>query len=85
VWDFWETDVTRNRVIQRLCALQYIVHKDVIGFDHAADCFCGKGGMWESESYTESEYRNDGAVLEWIEKVVTDAIAKELSARGAAI
>lgn len=63
----------RKEVLERLCKLQGEVAAHV-GYDHAADCFCGQGGFWESPSYRESDYRNDGVALEFIEKAVRDAL-----------
>lgn len=77
--------MTRDEVIQRLCLLQGEVHDKIVGYGHTADCFCGKGGMWASKRYSDADYGNDGVVLKWIENIVREAIAKQLSAAGAAI
>ena len=77
--------MTRDEVLQRLCALQEEVCEKALGYSHPADCFCGQGGMWSSPSYSDAQYQNDGIVLEWIESAVRDAIAKQLSAQGASL
>ena len=77
--------MTRNEVIERLCKLQTEVNEKVFHHETASDCFCGKGGFWDSPSYTEESYRNSGAVLEWIENAVANAIAQQLSANGASL
>lgn len=64
-------------VIERFCALQAEVAEH-IGYDKAADCFCGKYGFWNVEGYNpEKDYRNDGAALEYIEKAIREKILKE--------
>ena len=77
--------MTRQEIISRLCLLQKEVKDQITGYSGPADCFCGKGGFWSHSNYSDATYKNAGAELEWIEKSVRDAIAKELSARGAAI
>ena len=62
--------------IERLCKLQARVQEH-LGYDHAADCFCGKGGFWNSSDYDgsfENGYRNDGVAIEFIEKAVLAAL-----------
>lgn len=64
-------------VIERLCLLQTAVAEH-IGFEHSADCFCGKGGFWGADRYDGTQmggYRNDGKALEFIESAVRKAIA----------
>jgi len=66
-----------NEVIERLCSLQAEVHSH-IGYGFAADCFCGKGGLWGTEGYggtVYEGYRNDGKVLEFIEAAVREKLA----------
>jgi hypothetical protein len=66
-----------KEVIARLCKLQEEVHS-LIGYDSAADCFCGQGGFWDSVRYNGTHaggYRNDGACLEFIEAAVREKIA----------
>jgi len=68
----------RQDVLERLCKLQEEVF-DSIGYDHPTDCICKKGGFWKSKSYGgtwEEGYRNDGSVLEFIEKTVRKALKK---------
>lgn len=67
--------MTRAEVIERLCKLQAEVASHV-GYENAADCFCGHRGFWNSPSYKEADYRNDGVALEFIEKAVRTALGK---------
>lgn len=65
-------------IIDRLCLLQEEVFRH-LGDVNAADCFCGKGGFWRSDSYGgtfEQGYRNDGKALAFIENAVRAAIAE---------
>lgn len=75
---FLDEETTNNQnnqmkhteVIERLCILQAEVQQ-VIGFEHAADCFCGNSGFWASYGYNSAtDYRNDGAALAFIEETV---------------
>lgn len=67
-----------GEVVRRLCLLSAEVYETMSG-ESSADCFCGDGGFWSSapESYGptyKNGYRNDGKVLEFIEKAVRDAL-----------
>jgi hypothetical protein len=71
-----EVIMEAKEVIERFCKLQSEV-QDVLGWDNAADCFCGKGGLWGMDSYGgafESGYRNDGEALEFIEDAVREKL-----------
>ena len=68
-------------IVQRLCELQAEVSKH-IGYEHAADCFCGGGGYWKlhkkgdyGPTHVEG-YRNEGLSLEFIENATRAALAK---------
>lgn len=65
-------------VVERLCALQSEVANYLDDWSSAADCFCGRGGFWNATSgyggTFEEGYRNDGKALEFIERVVREAI-----------
>jgi len=67
--------MTRQEVLERLCALQEEV-AGVIGYEHSADCFCGKGGFWDLPNYSPGDYRNDGVHLAFIEEAVRAALGK---------
>src|SRR5665213_2828718 len=55
VREVWEAGaMTRDEAIQRLCALQTEVNEKVFHHETSSDCFCGKGGFWDSPSYTEA-------------------------------
>ena len=69
-------NLTREEVIDRMCLLVNEAH-DHMGYDHLSDCFCGKGGLHLHEGYVETDYGNDGFVLEWVEAAVRAAIAEE--------
>lgn len=73
--------LTREDVIDRLCLLVEEVHAHV-GYQHASDCFCKKGGFWDIERYAANaaRYQNDGFVLEWVEQVVRAKIKEETDA-----
>ena len=60
--------MTRNQVIERLCILQRNV-SDVLGWEHAADCFCDKAEH-------EYHYQNQGLSLEFIEQATRAALAQ---------
>lgn len=65
--------------IERLCKLQGVVTEH-IGYEYAADCFCGGGGFWGAKDYDgtfKNGYRNDGAALEYIEKAVAEKMARD--------
>jgi hypothetical protein len=68
-----------TEVIERLCNL----HSEAaghIGYEFAADCFCGNGGFWHVEGYNpERDYRNDGRALQFIEAAVREKIERESS------
>lgn len=65
--------LSRAEVIERLCKLQEEV-STAIGYEHPADCFCKKGGLWQSPSYDESSYQNAGKALAFIERAVRQKI-----------
>ena len=60
-------------MIRRLCELQAEV-SSVLGYDHAADCFCGEDGFWPLRH--PSDYRNEGLSVEFIEKATREALAR---------
>lgn len=63
-------------IIRRLCKLQAEV-SEYVGYQHAADCFCGEGGFWDSDNYDGTYaggYRNDGKSLEFIEQAVREKL-----------
>jgi len=61
-------------VIKRLCLLVEEVNRRVFQHAHAADCFCGHGGMWDAPSSPPSGWRFDDAALDYIVKAVRDCI-----------
>ena len=63
------------QVIQRFCRLQDRVATEIVGYQYAADCFCGQGGFWPLED--AEDYRNDEKALEWIEEAVEQRIRRE--------
>ena len=68
-----------KEVIARLCELQARVG-DHVGWEYAADCFCGKYGLWGIGGYDGTKangYRNDGKALEFIEQAVKEKIERE--------
>ena len=70
--------------IVRMCELQERVAQH-IGYDHSADCFCGKGGFWRSEYFdgtAKNGYRNDGKHIEFIEAAVQEKIQRESAGAG---
>jgi len=66
--------LTRSEVIARLCRLQEEVSRHLGDYENAADCFCTEGGFWDSDSYSDIEYRNDGVSLQFIEDAVLEKI-----------
>lgn len=62
-----------QQMIRRLCELQAEV-SNVLGYDHAADCFCGEDGFWPLRH--PSDYRNEGLSVEFIEKATREALAR---------
>jgi len=68
--------MTRQEAIRRLCCLQSDVQSR-LGWDRAADCFCGESGFHGTDGYTGNHYRNDGQAVEFIERVVRDALTHE--------
>lgn len=74
----------RREIIKRFCILQSEVWRAVIDPIHASDCFCRQGGFWKSDSHARDEdgVRNDGQALEWIERVVREALTKEVAPTG---
>jgi len=67
--------MTRDEIIERYCLLASEVWNATTSPIHPNDCFCGKGGFWESPSYDDTQFRNDGKALEFIERVVREALA----------
>lgn len=71
-------------VIKRLCKLQEKVASHV-GWEYAADCFCGHGGFWTVhptyDGTFDQGYRNDGVALEFIEQAVAEKIEREQASR----
>ena len=71
--------MTHTDVIQRFCKLMGEA-QDYLGWDHAADCFCGHGGFWFVQGYNpHTDYRNDGKSVEFIEAAVREKIEREKS------
>ena len=64
--------MTRDETMQRLCIIMGEA-QDYLGWDHAADCFCFKS------QFSESDYRNDGKSVEFIEAAVREKIEREKS------
>ena len=62
--------MTRDETMQRLCIIMGEA-QDHLGWDYAADCFCFKSG------FSESDYRNDGKSVEFIEAAVREKIERE--------
>ncbi len=63
-------------VIEQYCLLQEEV-ATFFDHEHAADCFCGKGGFWGSEDFDgsfEEGYRNDMEVFKFIQEAVREKI-----------
>lgn len=79
--------MTRDEVIQRYCKLSGEVVSSVTGYDQPNDCFCGEGGFWEIKRYAEDpdSYQNSGVALEWIERVVREAIAAHVAGKSAPV
>jgi len=75
--------MTRDEALRRLCALQEEVYR-ALGGEGAADCFCGHGGFWHVPQYANDpdQYRNDGAVIEFIESAARDALAARTAPNG---
>lgn len=72
---------TPSELIVRFCALREEVAAHM-RYAHAADCVCGTGGSWP-EGFTPAHvlanpppksWRDDGAVMDFIEKAVRAAI-----------
>lgn len=69
--------MTLDETMQRLCTIMGDAQEH-LGWDHAADCFCGHGGSWEIEGYNpRRDYRNDGKSVEFIEAAVREKIERE--------
>lgn len=68
--------------IERLCSLSSKVLGH-LGYKNACDCFCGMGGLNREKNVDikaltyENGYRNDGIVLQYIEKAVMQKIHRE--------
>ena len=70
-------EMKHTDVIQRFCKLMGEA-QDHLGWDHAADCFCGHGGFWFVDGYNpHTDYRNDGESVEFIEAAVREKIERE--------
>lgn len=70
--------LSAQEIIERLCKLQDEVWNQISNGLDSADCFCGKGGFWQSKDYGgtfEQGYRNAGEPLEFIEKAVREKLA----------
>ena len=63
--------MTRDETMQKLCIIMGEA-QDHLGWDHAADCFCFKS------QFSESDYRNDGKSVEFIEAAVREKIKREI-------
>lgn len=71
-----------TEVIDRLCKLQTEVTEALNDYTFAADCFCGKGGFWDTNGFDpERDYRNDGRSLEYIEQAVREKIERDKAER----
>jgi hypothetical protein len=46
--------------------------QEVIGYQHAADCFCGEGGFWPLRD--ASDYKNEELAIDFIVEAVNAAI-----------
>ena len=69
--------MTRDETMQRLCIIMGEA-QDHIGWDYAADCFCGHDGFWFVDGYNpHTGYRNDGKSVEFIEAAVREKIERE--------
>jgi hypothetical protein len=68
--------MTRNEIIERYCLLASEVWNARFDASTANDCFCQRGGLWDSKSYSDEDFRNGGEALEWIEKVVRGALVQ---------
>jgi hypothetical protein len=55
-----------------MCELQAKVAREVTGYGHPADCFCGESGFHPLAD--PDNYRNDFAAIEWIEETVAAAL-----------
>ena len=68
--------MTHTEVIERLCKLHSEAAEHV-GYEYAADCFCGEGGFWSVKGYNpKRDYRNDGKALEFMEAAVREKLAR---------
>lgn len=68
--------MTRKEIIDRYCLLASEVWNRTIEPIHPNDCFCQAGGLWNSPSYSDDDFRNDGQALEFIERVVRAELAR---------
>ena len=62
--------VSKEQAIERVCWLQELVAEELFKHSTPADCFCGTGG------YEGMTFRNDGAVLAFIEEAVRRELAR---------
>lgn len=70
-------EMKHTDVMQRFCILMGEAQEH-LGWDHAADCFCGHGGFWRVNGYNpHRDYRNDGKSVEFIEAAVREKIERE--------
>lgn len=75
--------MTREDIIARYCLLASEVWNTLFDpTEHANDCFCKRGGFWSSPSYSDKDFRNSGAALEWIEQTVRAALGNSASSDG---
>lgn len=56
----------------RVCKLQQLVNAELFGHSHAADCFCGTGGI------PGGDFRNECVVLAFIEEAVRVALERAI-------
>lgn len=66
--------MTKEELLKRYCVLGGLVTSTRFNHDFAADCFCPDIAM-----YTGDRWRTDEAVIEYIEKAVIKALAKDTS------
>jgi len=62
--------MTRDETMRKLCNIMGEAQEH-LGWDYAADCFCPNSRI------SESDYRNDGKSVEFIEAAVREKIELE--------
>ena len=62
--------MTRQDIVERYCLLASEVWNATVDPIHPNDCFCQSGGFWGRGTYGESDFRNDGQALDFIERAV---------------